>query len=274
MTGAFNILREYINLAGSVLLTALIFYALERLAPAERGQPLSGWLFNVAYTPLILALIILLDLLFHPARSHILASTGGGLLPVFVGEESGPAEHLLFAVAYAVVWDFWQYLLHRLQHAVPFLWETHKFHHSETALNSATQSKVHALSYLLTVVFYLPVIALFGSQAPHFIATFLLFRLWGFINHMNVRVSFGPLTPVISGPQWHRIHHSINAEHYNKNFATFFPFIDIMFGTYYRPRKEEYPPSGLAGERLPALRGATVEPFLAWHKMALGRLRR
>jgi sterol desaturase/sphingolipid hydroxylase (fatty acid hydroxylase superfamily) len=265
-------LREYLTLTGSVLLTSLIFYAVERAAPAERDQPFSGWLFNVAYTPALLALIFLLNLLlFNLALSYVLVAAGGGLLPVFSVEKRGPVAQLLFAATYAIVWDFWQYWLHRLQHTVPFLWETHKFHHSDTALNSTTQTRVHVLSYFLSVVFYLPVLILFGAQTPHFVATFLMFRVWGFVNHANVRVNFGRLTPFISGPQWHRIHHSARAEHRDKNFATFFPFIDLLFGTYYRPREAEYPPSGLAGERATALRQATFEPFSAWHRMILRR---
>jgi sterol desaturase/sphingolipid hydroxylase (fatty acid hydroxylase superfamily) len=274
MTWAAHLFWEYLYLAGSVLLIMLVFSALERLAPAEREQPLSGWLFNVAYTPVIIAVIFLLSLLFNPVFSLVTARTGGGLLPTLLGEEAGALAHLSFAFAYFVAWDLCQYLLHRLQHSVPFLWETHKFHHSETALNSAAQSKTHALSHLLSLVFYLPVVVLFGPQTPHFVATFLMFRTWAFVNHANVRVGFGPLTPLITGPQYHRIHHSLRAEHYDKNFAAFFPFIDRLFGTYYRPRAGEYPPTGLVGETAGALTAATIEPLLAWRRMILGRLGR
>jgi sterol desaturase/sphingolipid hydroxylase (fatty acid hydroxylase superfamily) len=264
-------LREYVTLVGSVLVIALAFRGLERLAPAERGQPHSSWLFNLAYTPFILIFIILLNVVFGPAYARVSAYTGGGLLPEFAGEESGAAAHLIFALVYFLVWDICQYALHRLQHALPVLWETHKFHHSETALNSTTQAKVHALSYVLALLFHLPVVVLFGPRAPHFVAAFLMFRLWGFFNHMNVRAGLGPFTPLVSGPQWHRLHHSIRVEHYNKNFATFFPFIDILFGTYRRPGADEYPPTGLAGEPPGGLGAATVGPLHAWYRMARRR---
>lgn len=274
MTTASYLLREYLYLTGSVLLITLVFGVLERLAPAEKGQPLSRWLFNVAYIPFILAVIFILNILFGPAFSRVMYHTGGGILPGLVGGESGALMHLSFAAAYFVVWDLCQYSLHRLQHSVPFLWETHKFHHSETALNSAAQSRFHALSYALSLAFFLPVIALFGPQTPHFVASFLMFKTWAFVNHANVRLNFGPLTPVITGPQYHRIHHSLRAEHYDKNFAAFFPFIDRLFGTYYRPRAGEYPPTGLVGETETFLSGATVGPLLGWRRMILGRLGR
>lgn len=264
-------LRGYVTLVGSVLVIALVFRGLERLAPAERGQPLSAWLFNLAYTPCVLVFIFLLNVVFGPAYGRVSAYTGGGLLPGFAGEGSGAATHVLFALVYFIIWDFCQYALHRLQHTLPLLWETHKFHHSETALNSSTQAKVHALSYTLALVFHLPVIILFGPRTPHFVAAFLMFRLWGFFNHMNVRVGLGPLTPLVSGPQWHRLHHSIREEHHDRNFATFFPFIDLLFGTYRRPAADEYPPTGLTSELPGGIDAATVAPFRAWYRMARRR---
>jgi sterol desaturase/sphingolipid hydroxylase (fatty acid hydroxylase superfamily) len=224
--------RQYLSTLIWALLLLLIFYLLERLVPAEKAQPRAGRIFNLAYTPLVIAIIFLLQPLFSPLYSFALTSTGGGLLSRFTSAQKGLAGQLIFAFAFAVVWDIWAYWVHRLQHTNAFLWHTHKFHHSDTALNSTTQSRHHALNHVFLLIAYVPVIALLGPQQPHFVATFLMFRLWGFINHANVRFNLGPLTPVISGPQWHRIHHSIDAAHRDRNFATFFPFIDILFGTY------------------------------------------
>jgi hypothetical protein len=47
---------EYFRMAGSVILLSLIFFPLELLAPAEKGQPLTKRLFNLVYVPLFLAL--------------------------------------------------------------------------------------------------------------------------------------------------------------------------------------------------------------------------
>ncbi len=264
-------LEQYLIFLGSLLLLALIFRVLEWLAPAEKGQPLGRWLFNLGYTPFFLAFVLLAGLAFGPAFSLIHAQTGGGLLPAFAGEDSGPAALLLFAIVYALLWDLCQYGLHRMQHAFPILWETHRFHHDETALNAVTQTRVHPTSYVLATIAHVPVVVLLGPQLPHFVAAFLLFRLWGFVNHANVRVGLGPLTPFVAGPQWHRIHHSIRPEHRDRNFAILFPFIDLAFGTYYRPRPGDYPPTGLEGERVPSLRGATIEPFRAWLAMVRPR---
>jgi sterol desaturase/sphingolipid hydroxylase (fatty acid hydroxylase superfamily) len=103
---------------------------------------------------------------------------------------------------------------------------------------------------------------------------FVMFRLWGFVNHANIRIPLGVATPLLSGPQWHRIHHSTMTEHQDKNFATLFPFIDILFGTYYLPLRNDFPPTGLRdAEQSSALREATVGPFAAWYRTTSVRLR-
>jgi sterol desaturase/sphingolipid hydroxylase (fatty acid hydroxylase superfamily) len=273
MASLINLIQEYGDILLSVLLLAFIFSLLELIAPAEKGQAVSKRVYNILYYPFELALAILIQFLIAPFYSGALGFARGGLLPEFINGNSGLAVNLLFALFYAVLFDVWQYWAHRLQHTVPFLWETHKFHHSETALNSSTIARTHVLSNLLFIILYLPVLIILGPQTPHFIALFIMFRLWGFVNHTNVRLNLGPLTPIISGPQWHRIHHSLYDEHYDKNFAAFFPFIDILFGTYHKPGRNEYPPTGLPREGCEGfLREATISPFSTWYKMTARRL--
>jgi len=273
VTQLTNLLREYGTILLTVLILSLIFAFVESRVPAERGQAISKRLFNIVYYPFVLALTILGQVLIGPLHSRALGVVGGGLLPELINRESGFLAQVMFALFYAVLFDFWQYWAHRLQHASSILWETHKFHHSETALNSSTIARVHLLSNLLFIILFLPVLLVIGPQTPHFIALFLMFKLWGFVNHTNVRLNLGPLTAVISGPQWHRLHHSLYAEHQDKNFAAFFPFIDMLFGTYYRPRENEYPPTGLRdAESESYLHESTISPLSAWYKMTSKRL--
>jgi sterol desaturase/sphingolipid hydroxylase (fatty acid hydroxylase superfamily) len=266
-----NLLHVYVNLIEWVILLALIVYPFELLAPAERGQPFRKRVFNLVYAVVYLALVLfVLSPVVNLLTTQVLALSAGGLLPQLTGPDGSFVTQLLFAIVFAVGSDFCQYWLHRWQHTVPLLWETHRFHHTETATNSTTQGRHHFLHYLLGTIFYLPVLVIFGTQVPHYLALFLMFRLWGFVNHANVRLNIGPLTAIISGPQWHRIHHSVLHEHQDKNFASYFPFIDILFGTYYRPQRDEYPPSGLStADDKPVLSEATIAPFVIWARRAL-----
>jgi sterol desaturase/sphingolipid hydroxylase (fatty acid hydroxylase superfamily) len=266
------VLGNYLYLVAVVLGLSFAFFVAERLLPAEKGQSVRGWLLNLGYAPIILGFALLCGPGLAALAILVAERTGGGLIPA-----TGPASwrgQLLFTLGYAVCWDLWQYLLHRLQHRFALLWETHRFHHEETEVNAATQTRVHAISYLLALVFHLPVIALFGLWAPPAIAAFLMFTLWGFVNHANLRLPLGPLTPIVAGPQFHRIHHSALPQHRDLNFAVLFPAIDMIFGTYYRPARDEFPPTGLAGPKVRRLEGATYGPLLAWWRMASAALRR
>ena len=62
--------------------------------------------------------------------------------------------------------------------------------------------------------------------------------------HLNVRIPLGRFVTWVNNPQWHRIHHSVLMEHRNKNFASFFPIWDILFGTAWGPTPGEYPATG------------------------------
>ena len=264
------LLHIYLDLLFWSVLLVLLFALAERLLAAETRQPPGRWLFNLLFLPAAAATIVAADILLGPLYVQARGAAGDGLLPLL--GTGGLARQLAFVLVYAFAWDVAQYALHRLQHAIPALWETHRFHHDETALNASAAARVHPTSYLLSVLAQLPLVLLFGPQAPHIAAAFLLFSLWGLVNHANVRIGFGPLTPFVSGPQWHRIHHSIEARHRDRNFATFFPVIDIIFGTYYRPRPDEYPATGLAGEQVSSLKAATILPFVNWYRALRSRL--
>ena len=88
---------------------------------------------------------------------------------------------------------------------------------------------------------------------------------WGDFFHANIRLSLGPLTPMITGPQYQRFHHSIESKHLNKNYAAFFTVWDWVFGTYWRPVRREWPAAGLRDtDGIPSLREIFFSPFVGW----------
>ncbi len=150
-------------------------------------------------------------------------------------------------IVYILVWDFFQYWFHRAEHKFAILWPVHALHHDEESLNWTTSQRNTLWSALLH--FFLvnvPTVMVCGLDLLPIAGAYLFFKTYGLFNHANIRVNLGFLTPVISGPQWHRIHHGRNKEYFNKNFAAFFPVIDIVFGTYRRPLPDEYPATGLS----------------------------
>ncbi len=268
------ILLAYRDVLASSLLLTIVFFVVEKLRPAEPFQTVSDRVGNVLYLPFVTAWAFALQVLLQPLYAFAIHLARGGVWSRLYQARTSLLTQLLLTIAFAVLWDVWQYWIHRWQHSSAFLWETHKFHHSDTALNGSSQARHHALSYVVYMVSYAPMLLLFGTFVPHIVVTVLMFRLWGFVNHANVRIGFGPLTSLIAGPQWHRIHHSILPEHRDVNFAALFPFIDRLFHTYYKPGRDEYPRTGLPSNGETSLRQATISPLIGWYDAVRRVMRR
>jgi sterol desaturase/sphingolipid hydroxylase (fatty acid hydroxylase superfamily) len=151
------------------------------------------------------------------------------------------------------VHDFWFYWAHRIEHRVKFLWEFHKIHHSDELMNSSTWARDHFLQSAfraffpaLTLGLVFNINAVQAGQAALFSALFL--TLLSMFYHSAIRVRLPWMDRVLVTPQVHRIHHSTQPEHFNRNFADALPIFDIVFGTYHRPGKDEFPETGLQPE--------------------------
>lgn len=241
----------------SVLVPMLVA---ERLLPAERGQSLGGLLFGLkvwlatnafvlaALIPLQTAIIVAVRAYVHHGLIKIDLSQGP---LVFVG------PIIVFFVA-----DGFYYAMHRLQHTIPFLWAQHKLHHSATELNAAWTNHHWLETVVRTAIIVIPMMLLFDIKTTAVVVLSASLNAWAYFKHANLRIELGPLTPVLTGPQLHRMHHSVLSEHADKNFAGFFPIFDLIGGTYLAPRKSEFPPTGLlSGERATTLWGAAIMPF-------------
>jgi sterol desaturase/sphingolipid hydroxylase (fatty acid hydroxylase superfamily) len=170
-----------------------------------------------------------------------------GLLGIVFGgwQPVGLGSLFLATLVYAFVWDFFQYWSHRLQHSSPILWQVHTLHHDDDMDTTTSLRRSFAeqlVNYFLSSV---PTFIVCGFHLLPAIGAVFLFQTWGFINHANTRIDFGPATALVSGPQWHRLHHSRANGRDSVNFAAFFPIIDLAFGTYRKPGAWEYPATGI-----------------------------
>ena len=227
------------------LLLALPLFAIgalvERLAPAERGQPLADVGLNIAYAVFGSWLYNLTNPILAGVGIALVNACGGGLIRLPDGGWTIIGSAALFIVAM----DFMEYLFHRAQHAVPFLWAMHSLHHSDPSVNVTTATRAFWLEPGIKAVFVYPVVGLLFQVTPAIYAVYGFSKLYDFVNHLNLKVHFGKFWVVINGPQYHRLHHSRRPEHFNRNFAAFFPVWDWIFGTYHRPMPEEFPVTGL-----------------------------
>jgi len=146
--------------------------------------------------------------------------------------------------------DFWGYLVHRAAHKFPLLWAMHSLHHSAEALSAVTGARHFFLEESILGVF--PILGIVFKVPPEMVTPLtFVYLLPDGLSHMNIHLSLGRFALVLNNPQYHRIHHSIEPQHWDKNFCKLLPLFDVIFGTAWKPRKDEFPKTGLVPREEP-----------------------
>lgn len=263
--------------AGIVFVFAIVEYIL----PAERRQPFRNHFTNIGHVLLFFFIGPFVMILPGALAVEVARRFGPGLisldldgLGVGIGNLGWPLRNILLPFLPLLITDFFYYWHHRLQHRVPALWTTHRLHHGIQSLNALAAYRVHWLEEPLRIAtMVIPMALLFQIDAVQ--GAWIAFGLaqMGYLIHANIRIPYGPLTRVITGPQLHRLHHSFAPEHRDRNYSAVFPIWDILFGTYVAPKKAEWPATGL-GEDEPEgnMLEETAYPFLALGRKVRGWL--
>lgn len=215
-----------------LLLAALVFVPFERLAAANPRQRVlrAGWATD-AITGFLNGLLLYVVLIGALATIDAVASLTAPNLRAWVTTQPIAAQAII-AVA---IGDLGVYGVHRLQHAVPWLWRFHAVHHSAQEMDWLIALRFHAVDLLLSRTASLGVLVALNI-APSAIAIFAAVFAWqSWLAHANVRVTYGPLRWVLVSPEFHHWHHSVEREAYNKNYANVLACWDVVFGTAYLP---------------------------------------
>lgn len=157
---------------------------------------------------------------------------------------AGTAAILLAPIAGAAIYDFFFYWFHRAQHR--WLWRFHAVHHSVRELNG-TNTYHHLTEPLFQTLFLLIPVSLVLADTGQAVAVMTVaIYLHSLFIHSSTRLHLGPLRAVLVDNRFHRIHHSLEERHFDRNFAAFTTLWDRMFGTAYFPARGEWPATGLA----------------------------
>jgi alkylglycerol monooxygenase len=153
-----------------------------------------------------------------------------------------PKGALPWVVAFVGV-DFLYYWWHRLSHEVNVLWAAHVVHHQSEDYNLAVALRQAVLTSWSAIPFYLP-LALLGVPPLAFAVVHALSTLYQFWIHTQLvgRVR-GPLAWIFNLPSHHRVHHAINPQYLDKNYAATLIVWDRLFGTFVD--EEEAPVYGI-----------------------------
>lgn len=174
---------------------------------------------------------------------------------------------LVRAFAALFILDFTNYWLHRFAHANAWLWPLHAVHHSDTDMHFLSSHRAHILEWLVMTPLVVAAAYLCGLSVDGVVFLTLVREFHQFYVHSKLDWSHGPLRHVIADPRFHRWHHVDRPEAHNKNFALFFPFLDLAFGTYYVPGPAIAQPTGFEGNPGDDFLKLLAFPFRAWAGM-------
>jgi len=197
---------------------------------------------------------------------------------------SGPAYHLLNGLvsAYApflrlgllrgvpwwgqffvasVVMDGVLYWTHRALHRWPWLWAFHRVHHSQSEMNALANFRFHAGDVFLRGLAQFVPGLLLGVPVWVWLPSVWIQVGLDCLAHSGLGWSYGPLGRVLVSPRFHRVHHSAEPGHRDRNYGMTYSFWDRLFGTG-TPEPAEPRAYGLRDESVPpSFLGQFVWPF-------------
>jgi sterol desaturase/sphingolipid hydroxylase (fatty acid hydroxylase superfamily) len=154
-------------------------------------------------------------------------------------------------VALAVlVGDLLHWTHHYIRHKIGVLWLFHTIHHSQKQMNMFTDLRVHLAEYVVTKPIALFPLFVLGLDVKLAFWLALVLESYTRIYHGNLRTDYGPLRYILVTPQSHRIHHSIEPRHADKNFGVLFSIWDRLFGTQWAGY-DDYPLTGVDDAAFP-----------------------
>jgi alkylglycerol monooxygenase len=133
--------------------------------------------------------------------------------------------------------DMMYYWWHRFSHRVNIGWATHVVHHQSEDYNLAVALRQSLTSSITLFPFYLP-LALIGIHPLTFAVVDALITLYQFWIHTETIDRMGAFGWVFNTPSHHRVHHGINPEYLDKNYAGALIIWDRMFGTFEKESRQ------------------------------------
>lgn len=264
MTQLLAFLSNIVRLSAWLALLVLVFVPLERLFAVHRHKVLrQGVWTDLCYY--FINSLVPAALLSFPAA--LLASTVRHFAPHGLLAFAASLPFWGRALAAFAVGEIGYYWGHRWSHEIPFLWRFHSVHHSAEEMDFLVNTRAHPLDMVFSRLCELVPIYALGLAGPAGVnggATMLVVvmigTLWGFLIHANVQLNLGPLALLLSSPKFHHWHHTRTGP-IDRNYASMFPWLDRLFGTYYVPA--EWPESyGIEAEMPATLIDQLSYPFL------------
>ncbi|MFZ1701977.1 MAG: sterol desaturase family protein [Pyrinomonadaceae bacterium] len=142
-----------------------------------------------------------------------------------------PADAWWTWVALFFIDDLAYYIFHRVSHETRLFWNFHVVHHSSEQYNLSVAVRQSWFSGILHWIFYAPVMLL--GFAPWMFALMHGFNLiYQFWIHTKLVNRLGPLEYILNTPSHHRVHHGVNEQYLDRNYAGVLIIWDRLFGSF------------------------------------------
>ncbi|WP_055448591.1 sterol desaturase family protein [Lacinutrix mariniflava] len=214
-----------------VLVSAIVFIPIELFLPKRLNQSKfhDEWRTDLVYFIVSHLLIQIIGVIVQFPVVNMFKNIGLEGFQATI--QSIPFIPQLFVALF--VSDLFQYTSHYFFHKIPYLWRFHAVHHSTKHLDWLAGSRTHFFDLVVVRAMAFIPIYICGFSSSVFFTYIVIVSFQAVLAHSNTRINFGFLKYLFVTPQYHHWHHSDNPKAYDKNFAIHFPFIDMIFGTYY-----------------------------------------
>jgi len=251
----------------------LILVGLEHVLPYRSDWAIRGdrelWRdigHAVLYTAIggnVAQLVFLYD--FASVLARFGRTRGLGLWPV----HSPVGVQVLMVV---FVGDMLEYWYHRLAHTVPWLWLLHAVHHTPVRLHTLKGARHHVCYFLGRGLLVWVPLLLVGVPPGLVVWQFVAVVLTGTLAHANIAFRLPAcLHRIFVTPEFHRLHHAMDAKQGNSNYATVFPIWDMLFGTHTDPMVAEAHDMGIDHDPIPRQFLSELLSPITWYHLVRKR---
>jgi len=147
-----------------------------------------------------------------------------------------PMPTWLMALLGLLVLDFvGAYLVHWVQHKIPFMWRFHMVHHADTYVDTTTANRHHPGESVFRAAFTLVAVFLYGAPIWLVMLYQSASALLSQFNHANIYLP--PwldrlISLAIVSPNMHKVHHHFVQPQTDTNYGNIFSIWDRLLGTF------------------------------------------
>jgi len=140
-------------------------------------------------------------------------------------------SYLFWGLAF-VLYDLAYYWVHRLSHRINVMWGSHVVHHSSEEYNLTTALRQSSTPAMFGWAVYM-LLAFIGVTPMMLIvcgSLNLIYQFWVHTRHIDKLPKW--FEAIFVTPSHHRVHHALNRDYIDKNFAGVFILWDKIFGSF------------------------------------------